>query len=86
MQASLQGALNQLNRSYKAFEHNGKKMTKSQVRSVLEYGIKMGYTSTGQLTDKEVDQVLSNIKTGLSDVYEQAYEIASKRIVAPSNY
>ena len=34
------------------------KMTKEQVKKVLEYGIKKGYTSTSQLTDPEVDLIL----------------------------
>lgn len=58
MEADLKGALEQLDRSWKAFEHKGKPMTKLQVRAVLVYGIHKGYKSTGQLTDDEVDTVL----------------------------
>jgi hypothetical protein len=39
MHADLTGALEQINRSYKAFEHRGQKMSKDQVRKVLKYGI-----------------------------------------------
>jgi ribulose bisphosphate carboxylase small subunit len=61
MNADLKGALQQLNRSYKAFEHKGKSMTKQQVKACLEYGIKQGYEHTGQLSDEEIDKVLSTL-------------------------
>jgi len=61
MNADLKGALQQLNRSYKAFEHKGKRMTKQQVKAVLEYGIKQGYKHTGQLSDDEIDNVIESI-------------------------
>ncbi len=60
MNADIKGALVRINRTYRAFEHNGKPMTKEQVRKVLEYGISKGYTNTGQLSDEEVDKVLTN--------------------------
>ena len=59
MHADLKGALEQINKSYKAFEHKGQKMSKDQVRKVLIYGIDKGYKSTSELTDKEVDEILS---------------------------
>lgn len=58
MNADLEGALEQLDRSWKAFEHEGKPMTKDQVRAVLLYGIKKGYKHTGEITDKEVNMVI----------------------------
>lgn len=58
MHADLKGALQQIDRSYKAFEHKGKSMTKEQVKKVLEYGIKKGYKTTKELTDEEVDLIL----------------------------
>jgi hypothetical protein len=58
MHADLTGALEQLNRSYKAFEHRGQKMSKDQVRKVLKYGIEKGYKTTAELKDEEVDKVL----------------------------
>jgi hypothetical protein len=58
MHADLIGALEQINKSYRAFEHKGQKMTKHQVRKVLEYGIKKGYKTTAELKDEEVDKVL----------------------------
>ena len=59
MQADLIGALEQINKSYKAFEHKGKRMTKEQVRKVLKYGISKGYKTTAELGDDEVDGVLN---------------------------
>jgi hypothetical protein len=59
MEADLQGALNQLNKSYSSFEHRGKRMTKDQVKPVLEYGISKGYRSTAELSDEEVDKILN---------------------------
>ena len=58
MNADIKGALTQLNKSWRAFTHKGKPMTKLQVKKVLEYGLKQGYDHTGQLTDNEVDQIL----------------------------
>ena len=55
MNADLAGALEQLELSWKAFEHNGKPMTKEQVRKALVYGLKKGYKHTGELTDADVD-------------------------------
>jgi len=62
MKADIKGALNQLNKSYRCFEHKGMPMTKIQVKAVLEYGLKKGYSDTGQLTDSEVDEVINSIK------------------------
>ncbi len=59
MNADIQGALNQINKSYKVFEHKGKPMTKQQVKLVLEYGLKKGYEHTGQLKDKEVESIIN---------------------------
>lgn len=60
MHADLKGALLNINRSYKAFEHKGEKMSKKQVKKVLEYGINKGYKSTAELTDEEVDSILNS--------------------------
>jgi len=46
MHADLKGALAQLNRSYKAFEHRGQKMTKEQVRKVFKERLKMSNGET----------------------------------------
>lgn len=61
MNANLAGALEQLETSWKAFEHNGKPMTKEQVRKALIYGLKKGYSTTKELTDEDVDNAIYNI-------------------------
>ena len=58
MHADLAGALERINKSYKAFEHKGQSLSKDQVRKVLKYGLSKGYKSTKELTDEEVDKVL----------------------------
>ena len=58
MNVDIAGALEQLNRSWKAFEHRGKPMAKDDVRAVLKYGLSKGYKHTGQLSNDEVDKVL----------------------------
>lgn len=58
MNADIKGALNQINTSWKAFTHRGKKMSKQDVKKVLEYALDKGYKTTKELTDKEVDKVL----------------------------
>ena len=58
MNADLVGALEQLEESWKAFEHKGKPMTKEQVRKTLVYGIRKGYKHTGELTNEDVDCAL----------------------------
>lgn len=60
MKADIVGALERLDKSWRAFEHRGKSMTKEQVRKVLVYGIQKGYKHTGQLTDGEVDEIIKN--------------------------
>lgn len=62
MNADIKGALNQIDRSYKAFTHKGKPMSKDQVKTVLTYGIGQGYEHTGQLTDEAVDRVLESLR------------------------
>lgn len=61
MRADLQGALKHIDKCYRVFEHKGKRMTKQQVKAVLEYGIKQGYETTAELSDKEVDAVLAEL-------------------------
>jgi argininosuccinate lyase len=63
MNADCKGALAQLNRSYKAFVHKDKSMSKDEVKAVLEYAIKKGYEHTGMLSDEEVDNILQKLKT-----------------------
>lgn len=62
MRADIVGALTQLERSWRTFEHRGKPMTKEQVKKVLLYGINKGYKHTGEFTDEEVDAVINDNK------------------------
>jgi hypothetical protein len=59
MDAYIQGALDQINKSWRAFEHNGKRMTKTQVEAVLTYGKNKGYKSISQIPDKIIDEIIS---------------------------
>jgi len=59
MNADVKGALNQLNKSWKAFVHNGQPMTKTAVKKVLEYAVSQGYEHTGQLSNCEIDSILT---------------------------
>jgi predicted phosphoribosyltransferase len=63
MNADCRGALAQLNKSYKAFEHKGKKMSKAEVKAVLQYAVDKGYEHTGMLSDEEVDSILEQHKS-----------------------
>lgn len=61
MNADCKGALAQINKSWKAFEHKGKPMTKAEVKAVLQYAVQKGYSHTGMLTDEEVDNIFETI-------------------------
>lgn len=54
MDADIAGALAQINTSWKAFEHEGKPMTKNQVKHCLEYGLEKGYKSVSELTETDL--------------------------------
>lgn len=54
----IQDVLNNINEYYKGFRHNGKPLSKRQVKKVLQYGIDKGYTNIEQFTNEEVDIVL----------------------------
>ncbi len=62
MRADCKGALAQLDKSYKVFEHNGKPMTKQEVKAVLVYAITKGYEHTGQLSALEIDSILTEFR------------------------
>ena len=62
MHADIKGALAQLNRSWKAFEHRGVPMTKNQVKVVLTYANARGYKTTEELKEEEVDKLIKNVK------------------------
>jgi hypothetical protein len=59
MKANLVGALEQLDISWKAFEHKGVPMTREDVRKALVYGIRKGYEHTGELTDEDVEDAIA---------------------------
>lgn len=58
MNADIKGALSQINKTYRLFEHKGKSMSKDEVTKILKYGLAKGYEHTGQLTDDDVDNAL----------------------------
>ncbi len=62
MNADCKGALAQINKSWKAFVHNDKPMTKAQVKSVLEYAVKKGYEHTGLLSNEEIETIINHSK------------------------
>ena len=61
MNADCKGALAQINRSYKAFVHNDKSMSKAEVKAVLQYAIEKGYEHTGMLSDEEINNILRTL-------------------------
>lgn len=61
MDADIQGSIDQLERSWKCFEHNGKPMTKPQVKAVLEYGLQVGYDAVSQLKEIEIDEIIDKV-------------------------
>lgn len=73
MNADVKGALNQLDRSYKAFVHNGKPMAKHEVKKVLEYALAKGYEHTGQLSDKEIDSIVNPIRARREERLDNAW-------------
>jgi hypothetical protein len=60
MNADCKGALAQINNSWKSFEYKGKKMSKAEVKAVLQYAVSKGYEHTGMLSDEEVDNILQS--------------------------
>jgi hypothetical protein len=60
MTADIKGTLERIDTAYRMFEHNGRNLTKDEVRAILKYGQTKGYTNTGQISDAEVDEVLKS--------------------------
>jgi len=58
MYADIAGALQQINKSWKVFEHRGQRLSKEQVIKILKYGLSKGYKSTSELSDDEIDKIL----------------------------
>ena len=61
MHADLQGALNQIDKSWRSFNHRGRRMSKQEVKACLEHGLSKGYKTTAELSDQEVDEVISQL-------------------------
>lgn len=61
MHADINGALEQINTAWSSFEHRGKPMTKPQVKAVLTYAKQVGYKTTAELKDKEVDDIIDKV-------------------------
>lgn len=61
MDASIRGALNHINSSWKEFTHKGKRMTKAQVKAVLEFGIDQGFEKVSQISDADIDRIISEL-------------------------
>jgi hypothetical protein len=72
MDGNIKGALAQINKSYHIIEHNGKTFSKSQLKAILEYGIKKGYELLSEFSDEEINQILNELKQ------ENAKRISSK--------
>lgn len=70
MNADIKGALNQLNTSWKSFTHNGMQMTKEQVKSVLEYASQVGYKTTDEIPDKDIDEIIDKINRRGKTIYK----------------
>lgn len=61
MNASVKGALSQINTSWKAFTHNDKPMTKTQVKAVLEYAVSKGYETTKDIPSNEIETIIKQL-------------------------
>lgn len=59
MNADVKGALNQIDKSWKAFTVKGYNLTKPAVKRILEYALAKGYDHTGQISDAEIDHLLN---------------------------
>ncbi len=61
MNADIKGSLNQLNKCWHLFEHNGKPMSKRKVKAVLEYGLNKGLKAVSDLSNEEIDRIIESI-------------------------
>lgn len=62
MYANIKGSLERIDKVYRLFTHNDKRLSKIEVRALLEYGLSKGYESTGDLSDEEIDTVLEQVR------------------------
>ena len=56
---NVKGALNQIDKSWKAFKLEGYQLSKQSVKRILEYAVAKGYEHTGQIRDSEIDHLLN---------------------------
>lgn len=63
MNADIKGCLNQIDRSWKCFEHNGLPMTKAQVIAVLTYEDSKGIETVNEIPDSDIELVLNQLKS-----------------------
>jgi hypothetical protein len=68
MDASIQGSLNQINKSWSCFEHKGERMTKEQVIRILTSAKNKGYKSVYEIPDKDIEDVLNNYKNVKTEI------------------
>jgi hypothetical protein len=59
MHADIKGSLKNINKCWRFFEHRGNPMTKIEVLSILKYAISKGYKTTAELSESEIDSLLS---------------------------
>lgn len=62
MYADVKGSLEQIDKSWRFFKHNGKKMSKKEVEAVLLYALSQGYVTTQEITDKEIEEIIFKVK------------------------
>lgn len=66
MHADVIGAFTEMiNGGHVPFQHKGKNMSRDQIIAVLGYAIFKGYEKTNELSDDEVDRVITNLKDSL---------------------
>ena len=58
MNANVKGAYKNLNRFYKIFTHNGKSLSKSEVKNILTNAINKGYETIYDIPDEEVEKFI----------------------------
>lgn len=51
----IETALKNLNNTFRFFGHNGKILTKKEVKELLELSIRKNYKSTSQITEKDFE-------------------------------
>jgi len=62
MDADIDFALKHFGKIWSAIEHNGKRLSREEVKALLLHGKGKGYKSISQLTDEEIDGVLLGLR------------------------